>query len=304
MLEVITNKGKRVNTLTDLNKSNNYWVSLTSPTKEEIKELKQKFNLHTTTTKDFSTKKLRPNIEQFNHYNLIVTYTLEYKNIEPLIIIYGKNFLITSSHEKLKIIEKIKQDKEELNEIIDKGPEFLLHLILERSIENLFPLIEEKDKELDILENQALKKPNSKVLERIFEIKREFTKVRRIIYPEREIISSLINSTKDKEAQVYFRDAYDNTILLIDLIDDQRERITNILEIHLSVTSNKLNEVMKVLTVIATVLMPATLIASIYGMNFEFMPELTWKYGYFFALGVIIVVMIITLIILKRKKWV
>ena len=80
--------------------------------------------------------------------------------------------------------------------------------------------------------------------------------------------------------------------------------ITNILEIHLSVTSNKLNEVMKVLTVIATVLMPATLIASIYGMNFEFMPELTWKYGYFFALGVIIVVMIITLIILKRKKWV
>ena len=108
----------------------------------------------------------------------------------------------------------------------------------------------------------------------------------------------------DKGTKTYFRDVYDHMIIMTDLIEDYRETISSIMEVNLFVTSNKTNEVIKVLTIIATVLMPPTLIASIYGMNFRYLPELNWRYGYFIILGFMLLILIITVIFLKKKKWI
>ncbi|MBS3167734.1 magnesium/cobalt transporter CorA [Candidatus Woesearchaeota archaeon] len=309
MLEVISfDKVLKKTSKLDTKKFSKFWISLTNPTKEELREIKQEFNIHKTTINNFSTKK-RPKIEKFDNYNSIIIYDVKLEDnklkTEPVHIILSKNFLITITQEPIKVIENLKKDKETLEEVINKNPEFLLHAIAEEILNNYFLTLEENDRELNLIESKVLKNVEPSILEKLFMIKRELIKIRRITYPQREIISNLLsNSNIDKEVSAYLRDLHENIILAIDLIDDQRERINSILEVHLSVTSNKLNEVMKVLTVIATILMPATLIASIYGMNFKFMPELGWKYGYLFALSLIIIVIILALVILKRKKWI
>ena len=145
------------------------------------------------------------------------------------------------------------------------------------------------------------------VLERLFKIKRKLLKFRKVIYPQREAINNLSLSmykNLSKESIFLFKDIYDDMLIITDLVEDLRETISSILEVHLSVTSNRLNEIMKVLTIISTIFIPLTLIASIYGMNFKFMPELEWKYGYHWALGVMGLVFIFMLIYLKRKKWI
>jgi len=131
--------------------------------------------------------------------------------------------------------------------------------------------------------------------------------MRKVIYPQREAINNLSLSmykNLSKESIFLFKDIYDDMLIITDLVEDLRETISSILEVHLSVTSNRLNEIMKVLTIISTIFIPLTLIASIYGMNFKFMPELEWKYGYHWALGVMGLVFIFMLIYLKRKKWI
>ncbi len=314
MIEILNLENKTIKKLGDklnINRNSKNWISLTNPTKEELKDIEKKFNLHKTTIEEFSEHKIISKIEEFDNYLLIRLVNAEIVEtkikVEQITIVLDKNTLITSTTNKINFIEKLKKDQRTLNEILNKGPDFLLNTIIEKTITNYFPLIENLDNELDTLENQALKNPEHKVLERLFRIKRELIKLRRILYPKREVLSNLLNNqTKliDKEIKTYFRDSYDNLLVIIDLVEDQRDRINSILEVHLSVTSNKLNEIMKVLTIISTILIPLTFIASIYGMNFKNMPELDWRYGYFLVLGIMGIILLITILYIKKKKWI
>lgn len=315
MIEVITyEKELKKRTLTKeiINKKDaKVWVNVTEPSKEEIRQLKDIFNLHKTTTEDILASRVRPNAEQFQNYTLVTLFSLKTENNiikqNPIIFILGTNFLLTASRQKIDLIEEFSKQKNIVEDSLKQGHDYLFHKILGLIINNYFPQLETIDNELDRLENLALTNPNPNVLARLMKVKRELQNLRKVIYPQREVISNISlgrYSYISEDTKTYFRDLYDHMVILTDILEDYREIITSVMEVNLSVTSNNLNEVMKVLTVIATVLMPLTLIASIYGMNFKFMPELNWKYGYFITLGVMLLVLIITIIFLKKKKWI
>ncbi len=294
-----------------LTKKSNVWINLTEPSKDDVKHLESIFDIHKTTADDILISRRRPKVEQFHNYTLVAFFNLKTENNaikqSPIIFILGKNYLITSSHQKISLIEELLKQRNKIEEYLKKGHDYLFYKLLELMINNYFPQLETIDNELDKLENLALTNPNPNVLERLMNVKRELQGLRKVIYPQREAISNISLGRYNfisEDTKTYCRDLYDHMVILTDLLEDYRETIASVMEINLSVTSNKLNEVMKVLTVIATVLMPLTLIASIYGMNFKFMPELNWKYGYFITLGFMLVVLVITVIFLKRKKWI
>src|SRR3989344_2548044 len=283
MLEVIyLDGGIRIsNSLSYFNPKLKTWVDVTNPSREELRKIKEFFNLHKNTIDDCSLVGNRPKVSQIGDYTLIIFYALSKEfNMHEVCFVFGRNFLLSFHKDKIDGFEKIN--------------------------ENYFSVLENLEYKLDDLENKALKNPEPAVLEELFKTKRKLLKVRKVIYPQREAINNLyVTSYKNlsKDSMSYFRDIHDDLLIITDLVEDFRETISSILEVHLSVTSNKLNEIMKVLTIFATVLMPLTLIASIYGMNFDFMPELKWRYGYFYILGFMVFVLVITVLFLKKKKW-
>jgi len=310
MIETFDISGKRGNIISQ--EKSKFWIDLTNPTKEELKKLEETLKIDKGIINTLTREHQRPRIEQYGN---LLTVTIRGTKTEKvgtseLISILNKNFLVTIHKQEFNILKEIKNDKQLIKELLTQGCDSLLHKITEELIEDYFSLIEKLDKELDTLENQALtdvKSTQSDVLKRLFKIKNSLIKLRKTLYPQREIMSNLSNGNYvliSQDSKLRFRNTQENMTIITELIEDQRETISNILEVHLSVTSNRLNEVMKILTIFATVLMPMTFIASIYGMNFKYMPELEWRYGYLFSIILMVTALIVILFYLKKKRWV
>jgi magnesium transporter len=285
------------------------WIDLTEPTKEELESLTSMFDIHPLVLEDMSKVGTRPKVESFPEYDFIVIYGLyigEKIRVVELDFIIGRNFIISSHGKKIESYEGFKRDASRVEALLRKGPDFMLHQLIDLEIDNYMPIISSLDTELEELEKKAIHSPTPQMLTKLFDIKRQLLNVRKVSSPERDVLSQLAKRDYEyisEHAEAYFRDVYDHIIRINDQIENYREVISSILEVHLSVTSNKLNEIMKVLTVIATLMMPITAIAGIYGMNFKYMPELGWKYGYFAILAVMLVITIWLVIYMKRKKW-
>ncbi len=309
MIEVNYLEGniKTSNNLNSINTKNRTWIDIINPSREDLNKIKRLFNIHNTIIEDCLVTGNRPKAEQVQNSLLVIIYTLnEDVTTKEICFILGKTFLVSLHRETIPIFERLKQDKEKLKDSIKLGMDFLLHKFLSNIIEDYFPVLEKLENELNELENKALKNPEPEVLEKLFKTKRKLLRIRKIIYPQREAINTLSISSHTvlpKESNLYFRDIYDDMLIITDLVEDFRETISSILEVHLSVTSNKLNEIMKVLTIISTIFIPMTLVASVYGMNFKYLPELEWRYGYYWAIGFMGLILILMLIYLKRKKW-
>src|SRR3989338_3104924 len=275
------------------------WVDVNNPSPQELKEIQKSLSLHSFTIDDCSLRKSRPKLESDNDTVSLIFYSLGQDfSFHELCFLLHKQTIFSFHKKKIDSFESLKKNKERLESLLQGSHELLLHHLLQGMSESYFRLLEELENKLDVLEKQALKKPEAHVLEELFGIKRKVLKLRKIIYPQREAVNKIgveFRKQFSPSSLVYFRDMHNDLLVVTDIVEDLRETISSILEVHLSVTSNKLNEVMKVLTGISTVLLPLTLIASIYGMNFYFMPELTWKYGYFFTLGFMALILVFTL---------
>lgn len=290
------------------------WVDLEAPDDEEIDILVHDFKFHPLSIEDCIFPQNRPKIEEFPDYSFIVFHAILYDptpekglSFKELNIFIGKNFLVTIHDESLRSITNIKSRCKEKQEYMKKGPDFLLHLILDSIVDSYFPILDQMDEEIDKIEDKIFSQPTTQLLNRIFTLKRNLIAFRKTINPQREIINLLtrrdfpyIQST----TLVYFRDVYDHLVRMVDTIDTYREIISSALEAYLSVTSNQLNTIMKTLTIIATIMMPLTLIASFYGMNFKrFFPPLDWDY----SVTVLVIMMVLItgamLYYFHRKKW-
>jgi len=173
-------------------------------------------------------------------------------------------------------------------------------------VDNYFYVLETIAEETELLEDNLLKNADSSVLQRIHQLKRQLIFMRKSVWPLREILNNIDRLESDlvkSSSKLFFRDVYDHTIQIIDTVENLRDIVTGMLDIYLSTISNRMNEVMKVLTIIATIFIPLTFLAGIYGMNFQYMPELAWKFGYPMALGAMGLVGIIMLVFFRRKKW-
>jgi magnesium transporter len=276
-----------------------------------IEDIGAKFSIHPLVLEDILHLSQRPKMEEFDSYIFFVLrmFYFEEQNIveEQISIILGDHYVITFQEKPGDIFDPIRERiRSRKFKITKSKSDYLAYSIIDAIVDNYFVILEELGDRVELVEDELLMNPSRENLHEIHNLKRKMIALRRSVWPLREVINKLDRSESSlikKTTRIYVRDVYDHTIQVIDAIENYRDILSGMLDTYLSSLSNRMNEVMKVLTIIATIFIPITFIAGVYGMNFEYMPELKWRFGYFLVWGVMIVVTVIMLIYFKRKKW-
>jgi len=277
-----------------------------------VEELGKCFNLHPLTLEDVVNTEQRPKLEDYGNYLFAVIKALHWDSelkktrSEHISLILGKNFLISFQEHQSDIFNPIHQRLQSDNGRIRKlGADYLLYSILDIIVDGYFSLIEGFGDYLDEIEEQLLSSPSSQTLKQISEAKKEMLFIRKSIWPVRETVAAIERSETpliDKSSHIYFRDIYDHLIQQIDTGETYRDMLSNMIDIYLSSLSNRMSEVMKVLTIFASIFIPLTFIVGIYGMNFD-IPELRFSWGYPGILLFMLAIALVLVLFFKRKKW-
>jgi magnesium transporter len=276
-----------------------------------VTRLAERFSLHPLSVEDALSVPQRPKVERYDHYYFVVMRTARlapWLEEEQVSLFFGEGFVITIQ-ERIggdvfdPVRDAIRKDRGRIRSL---GTDFLAYSLLDAVCDGYFPVIEDIGERVDAVEDLAIARPTPRVLVQIHELRQDLLRLRRAVWPMRDVLATLQREASElisEETKVFLRDAYDHAIQSLELTENYRETVAAVMEIYLSAQNQRLNEVMKVLTVIATLFIPLTFVASIYGMNFEFMPELHWRYGYIFALGLMAVVGATMLLYFKKRGW-
>lgn len=312
MIEIYFSKnGVKKGSLNDLEELENkkVWIDITDISQEEGELMTKYFYLHPLTVEDLFGSNSRIKVEEFKDYLFCIFYGLKKSKkfeLEEINFVIGKNFIITNHKDNLPFLNKIRNNPEKMERLFDKGTDFLFHYILDNMIDNFMPILEKIDDEIDEIEEEVTIHPNPGMLRKILDLKRQIVHIKKITFPQREKISYLAkNEYKliSKKSLPYFRDIYDHSIRVSDSIENYREAIGGTFDAYMSAVSNNMNEVMKTLSVIATIALPLTVISGIYGTNFKYMPGANSSYGFWgMILGMVLLVMIM-LYFFKKRKW-
>ncbi|WP_102272503.1 magnesium/cobalt transporter CorA [Cytobacillus massiliigabonensis] len=282
-----------------------FWIDFDSPTEEEAKLLKTYFKFHPLAIEDCLHFLQRPKLDHYEGYDFFVLHTLNQSSLMPeeVDVFVGHNFIVTFHLTESVEIEFIQERLLKDKAILSKGAKYIYYLIMDKIVDEFFPSVYQMEDELNEIE---AKDANQNLIEEVYEIRRKLLRLRRTILPMRELLYRILNSENliiPKEERIYFMDIYDHLLKLSEMIESNREMTADIRDSYLSINSDRMNTIMKTLTVMTSVFVPLTFIASIYGMNFEYMPELSWHFGYFGVLTVMFVVGSVMLIALWIKGW-
>jgi len=307
-----------------------YWIDLDNPTEEEERLVLEQFQpVHRLTRNDIAQRRQQPStqpdipkVEAFANYLFVVANPLSQamldrvahpeqaaampKPLTQLTAILMPKILITHHNERVRAVEQLRGFLARHEEQADRGPDYLFHLVLDAMVDEFAPVLNFFHDQLDGIEEQVFEKPSQQLLMRILSTKREITALRKTLIYQREVLARLARgdfTMIDKREIAYYRNVYDHVIRFTELIESAREMVNDLMQTHLAAASHKLNEVMKVLTMISTTVLPMTLIAGIYGMNFENLPETKWEYGYPLALLMMAGAGITSFIYFRWKKW-
>jgi magnesium transporter len=283
------------------------WVDCTNITKEESENLRKEFGLHSLTTEDLYNSNTRIKIEEFSEYLFSVFYNInEQHELMEMDFIIGKNFLITNHKKPIETFETLKKDEEKLSLLFKKGLDFLFHRLLDKEIDEYFTAIEKLEDNIEQLEEAAINRARPELLSRILKLKRMVVHIKRVTTTQRDKTGLLAKSNYkqiSKRAEPYFRDIYDHAIRVSDIIDNNRESIGNAFDVYMSTMSNNMNEVMKVLSIIATIALPLTVISGIYGTNFTILPGASFPYGFWSMILVMILMGLGMMWFFKKRNW-
>ncbi len=290
------------------------WVDLDGiQNVEVVKQLGIAYNLHSLVLEDVLNTELRPKIEFFDEYVFVACKMLSYNtrkqevDIEHVSFVMNTNYVLSLQEKPGDVFDPIRERIRTTGSRIRRGgADFLLYSLLDIIIDNYFLVLENIGEQLEELEEEIIRSPTRRSLANLYRIKRELIFVRKAVWPIREVVNILYQDEGrliHKETHKYFRDAYDHSIQVIDTVESYRDVATGLLDIYLSGMSNKTNDTMKVLTIISTIFMPLTFIAGVYGMNFDNMPELHLRYGYFWTLGTMLVSCLLMIAWFRRKGW-
>ncbi|HYP29130.1 MAG TPA: magnesium/cobalt transporter CorA [Blastocatellia bacterium] len=293
------------------NPDNILWVDVSDPTSEDFDELAKEFGFHHLSIEDCRKEHQRPKVEEYQGYYFIVLYEAELREgerleLRELNIFLAKNYLVTVHSQPIKAIANAERLWREWADLAERGTGLLSYLLIDAIVDDYFPLLDYISDRMDVLEDQIFEDFQPDTIEEIFRIKKELLFLRRAITPLRDVFNTLLRREQpifSRETLVYFQDVYDHLIRLADSIDTLRDMMSSTMDAYLSVSSNRTNLVMKTLTSISTILMSITLIAGIYGMNFDRMPELKMKYGYPGALAAMLVVGLAVYYYFRKIKW-
>jgi magnesium transporter len=280
---------------------------------EVVGKIGSHFGIHSLILEDIMTTHQRPKMEDLGDYIFIVVRMLSYEdetkkvNSEQVSLVIGSNFVISFQENVGDVFDSIRDRiRTGKGRVRKMGPDYLAYTLIDSVVDNYFIILEKLGEQVEVLEEELVSDPGRKTLQEIHVLKREMIFLRKSVWPLREVVSGLerAESLLIKESTgIFFRDVYDHTIQVIDTVETYRDMLSGMLDMYLSSLSNRMNEVMKVLTIIATIFIPLTFIAGVYGMNFKFMPELEWRWGYFSILGFMLAIGVLMLILFKRKKW-
>jgi len=255
----------------------------------------------------------RPKMEDFDTHLFVVLKALRFSHdsgeviADQVAVVFTGNEVITFQEERGGLFdhlrERIRRGKGKLRR---SGTDYLAYAIIDTVVDNYFSVLEEIGERIEFLEDELVSEPDEYTMNEIYRLKREVIFLRKTVWPLRELVGSLCRRDSDliRESTVPFlRDTYDHTVQVIETIETFRDVMSGMLDMYMSSLSNKMNAVMKVLTVIATLFMPLTFIAGLYGMNFKHMPELEWPWGYAFSLLLMAAVVVVMLVYFRRKDW-
>ncbi len=294
------------------------WIHMQGhPETDTLLKVGELFGLHPLAMEDVLNRGQRPKIEEYDGQLFIVMalpiFADKNARVEQISIFVGENYLISFHAGDTDIFEPLrKRLRKQSGRIRTQKSDYLLYSLLDLIIDQGYPLLETFGEEIELIEEELLGSANQKTLARIHAIRRELLLLRRMLWPQREILNFLMregHSLIREENIIYLRDCYDHTIQIMDLIENYRDMAASMIDVYLSSVSHHLNEIMRVLTMIATIFIPLTFVVGVYGMNFSnpespwAMPELHWYYGYPLVIGIMIAIVIGMVIYFKRKDW-
>jgi magnesium transporter len=288
------------------------WVDIVAPTEEDFRYLAEEFQFHPLAIEDCRMVHMRPKIEEYKGYFFMVVYETELTgaryNLElrELNLFVGPNYLVTVHRMPLRAIESAARRWSEWLDRTEPSSGLLTYLLIDEIVDDYMPLLDEMSERLDDLEDDVFGRFDPDAIKDIFLIKKQLLHLRRIAGPFREVFNTILKRETPvfpQEIEVYWQDIYDRLVRTAELIDTLRDMVGSTMDAYLSVSGNRMNVVMKRLTSISTILMSVTLVAGIYGMNFEVMPELKFRYGYVGALLSMVVIGVVLYIYLRKIDW-
>ena len=278
-----------------------------------IADLGKCFTIHPLILEDIFNTGQRPKMEDLDEYLYITLKMLSYIEtekkikIEHISILIGKNFLISFQEDVGDVFDPVRERIRKDGKIRQFGPDYLAYALIDGIVDNYFSVMEKLEETVEDLEEELVANPTQDSLQKINRLKKDMIFLRKSVWPLREMINNLERSDSvliRESTRIYLRDVYDHTIQVIDTLETFRDMVSGMIDIYLSGLSYKMNEIMKVLTLIATIFIPLTFVVGLYGMNFKNMPEIQWEFGYYSVLIVMALMVIGMLTFFRKKKWI
>ncbi|MGH9175987.1 MAG: magnesium/cobalt transporter CorA, partial [Vicinamibacterales bacterium] len=279
----------------------------------EIEEIGRRYDFHGLALEDARKRQQRPKIDTYAEHLFIVLYALDPPDESQRPPARELAIFVTTS----VVVTVHRHDIEELDTAAHRWAEhrngglldsaaMLVYTIADSIVDGYFPCLDEFGEQIETLENAMFERGDAETLEQVFRLKRQLLEMRRVVAPTRDVFNAFTRRelpTLGEQSFVYFQDVYDHVIRITDTIDAYRDILSSVIDVHLTLVSNRLNQTVRTLTVVSIVLMSLSLMAGIYGMNFEHMPELTWRYGYFAVLGLMVTIGVSLALMFRRIGW-
>lgn len=285
-----------------------FWVDFNQPTESEATELKDTFHFHPLAIDDCISIRQRPKLDYYDEYNFFVTHRLNSETYEKeeINLFVSDRFIVSYHHKVSPEVNDVTRRFLHAENLNEWNSYYVLHQLLDKIVDDYFPIVYKLEDEISNIEKKVDKVGLQELMEHLFDIRHYLLTLRHTVHPMRDLLYRVINSTriiKVQERKEYFSDIHDHLLKLAEMIESNREITNDIRDSYMSLNSHQTNHVMKVLTLVTTIFMPLTFLAGVYGMNFKYMPELSWRYGYYFSIGLMFLVSIGMYMWFKKKGW-
>ena len=284
---------------------------------EMIRELGQFFGFHPLALEDVLNVPQRPKVDDYESHLFVVTRMLHFFETgietEQVGLFLGERIVVTFQERPGDCLDPVRDRlRKRTGRLCKQGADYLMYAIIDAIVDGYFPTLERVGEIVEVLEDEVVDNPSRQILSQVHDLKHKLLDMRRCVWPARDAINALVRDDSglvSEPTRVYLRDCYDHAVQVLDIIETYRELAGGLMDVYLSSLSNKMNEVMKVLTIIATIFIPLTFVTGLYGMNFDpeyspwNMPELRWFFGYPAALAVMATVAVVMILYFRRKRW-
>lgn len=285
-----------------------YWVDFDKPTAEEYTLLDSFFHFHPLAVEDCLHRLQRPKVDKYDDYHFFVVHTMNEETLEAeeLDLFIGKNFVVTFHHHSVDELDQVREKLQRDASFWERGAIYAMYQILDKVVDSYFPLVYKIEDHLNEIEDQMTFDMKHLSMDTVFDMRSDLLWLRRTILPMRDLIYRVLNSSRfdlQEKELAYFSDISDHLVKLTEIVESNRELTADLRDSYMAMNSNRMNRIMMILTIVSSIFIPLTFIAGLYGMNFEYMPELQMKYGYFFAIGFMTIIGLSMLAWFKYKGW-